>query len=448
MARKTKKVSIRGVVLPPTPRTPRKSSSKMDVDYPSVMYDLRTAGAVARAVANPTPMNLATAAQSAYKSYTSRKTQTSSSRRSVRFADTKYVSGGKFSKKTKSNPFAKYTKRGMVCSSEVGTVTTGVVPSLPLYVGHCTHGSRPLIFRTIFRVVVRDIYQLHGVNVSDIETDSPGAYTLTLEYQNTTTGAASASVVDTTGKSYNQIAGELYTNWLAIMTTIDSRAFVMINEVYLSDGSKVVAKRDYREASFHIFVKSDLKIQNRTLANGADEDANSSENVANQPLYGKSYFGKGNGLICKIDSTAANNGKSLICSDQTGLLTYPIPSTTAAFWLNEPPLPTLFSPKPAYTKAQIEPGVIRTSTLQKKMTCKQTEFWQIWQTYPSVGTNGQALQSRYGQFRIFAFEKMICATNTDTNPILGLEMNYRVGMYISFPRNKNSAEVYEGSNYI
>lgn len=363
-----------------------------------------------------------------------------------------FVSGGKFSKKTKKNDFAVYTKKGIVTTQEVGSLSTGVVPSLPNYVGHATHANVYLIQRTFWRAVVRDIFTIAGINIADIETDSPGVYNLNVDYTTNLANADTQISIATTGKSYNQIASDLYTQWNLVTPTVAGQSYLYITEVSLGDGSRTVAKRDYKICKVHCYVKSDLKIQNRTVAGGADEDANSTENVANQPLYGKSYYGKGNGLICKIDSTAANAAKALVVGDQTGLLNYVLPAasgTGSSFWLNEPPLPTLFTPKPKYTRANIEPGHIKTSTLAKKVVMKQTDMWQILQLVPSVSNNsGRAQQSRYGEYRIFAFEKMICATAGDTPPILGLEVNQRCGLYLQFVGNKDSAEICELQTFV
>lgn len=408
------------------------------------------AQATAEAVMNPNPVTITRAIGTlARANVRSIKTQTKTATKKRVQDSTSYVSGGKFSKKTKSNPFAKYTKNGIVTTQEVGSLSTGVVPSLPNYVGHATHANVYLIQRTFWRAVVRDIFTISGINIADIETDSPGTYNINVDYTTNLANADTVIAVATAGKSYNQIANELYGAWNLITASLAGQSYLYITEVNLGDGSRVVAKRDYKICKVHCYVKSDLKIQNRTVAGGADEDANTTENVANQPLYGKSYYGKGNGLICKIDSTAANPGKSLVVGDQTGLLNFVLPTIGTAFWLNEPPLPTLFTPKPKFTKANIEPGQIKTSSLSKKVVMKQTDMWQMLQLVPSVSNNqGRAQQSRYGEYRIFAFEKMICATATDTSPLLGLDCNQRCGLYLKFIGNKDSAEVCEAQTYV
>jgi len=361
-------------------------------------------------------------------------------------------SGGKFSRKKKKNIFDIFSKKGVVTTLEHGTVLSGATgagtsPSLPVYCGHSTHGNVRLIQRVFWRSLVRDIFQQIGNYVADIETDSPGSYNLFVGYTTNLNNADAELTVNCAGKSYNSIAGDLDTAFRAVYETLAGQSFIQIKDVTVTDGARVCGKRDYSEARVTILVKSDLKIQNRTLASGTD--TNNAENVSNQPLYGKSYSGKGNGLVCKIDTTAANAGKSLTVGENTGILSYQIPNLTAAFWLNEAPLPTLFSPKPKYSRASIEPGTVKTSSLTKKVSMKMSDFWQMIQAYPQgTSKKGNTQQTRYGIYHIFALEKMITVSSDDTVPVLGLETNQRCGLYLTFPRAKYSAEVVEGQAFI
>nr|QXN75704.1 MAG: capsid protein [Virus sp.] len=447
---------------PPTPVTPQRpmpTGGQMRVAFPGIAAELDAANATLNAIANPNAATVGRAVGSlARVAMKSRHTQTKTRRRRKQDT-TAYTSGGKFSKKTKKNIFQKYTKKGVVMTKEHGTSVSGTVvssgenagvQSLPVYVGHSTHGDVYLICRAFWRAVVRDIFNLHGVNIVDMETESPGVFTIVINYTTNTDLADVQISQPTTGASYNQIAGTLYTTWNTVTASAAGLGFLMIKDVTLTDGTRTLAKRDYTTCKVHCLVKSDLKIQNRTIAAGTDEDANSTENVSNQPLYGKSYYGKGNGLLAKVQNTTANQGKSLLTSEISGLLTYTLATFTQSLWLNEPPLPTLLEPKPKYTRANIEPGTIKTSSLVAKMTVKQSEIWQILQLIPSQGlaNRARAIQSRYGQYRIYAFEKMICASVNDTAPSLGMELNNRIGLYFSFPRNKAMAEICEKPTFI
>lgn len=343
---------------------------------------------------------------------------------------------------------APYTRRGMVTIRETGLVLTGnsgTSSTLPIFVGHATHAATFLILNTFYRALTRDIFKLHGNNIVDIETDSPGdGWTMNVEYATTTNGAATVISTSTTGRSYEQIALAFGSSFNTALIQQNAQEYIQINEVNLKDANGVVmAKRDYRDATVHCLVKSDLKIQNRTVATGTDEDANSSENIANQPLYGKSYSGKGNGLLVKVDNTTASKGKSLVCN-LNGMLAYK--NDAANYWLKEPPLPTLFAPRPRYSKASIEPGHVKTSTLVSKMRVKMTDFFNILQQRTAPGsdvTTGSRLQNLYGKFHILALEKMLVVSATDSPPTIGAEVNQQIGLYVAFKRVSDSAAVIE-----
>jgi len=362
------------------------------------------------------------------------------------------MSAGKFGTGKKKNPFAPYTRKGVVSSKEFGCVVLGTTGtegenSLPLYVGHATHGNVALMTRLFWRCVVRDIFQLQGINVADMQTDSPGAGVIYVEYQRNVNNASDTFNQNCAGNSYIQIADGLYNSWDTIVKTNASRDLLIINEVLVEKTGDILAKRDYRDCYLHVLGKSDLKVQNRTVAQGTDEDANSTENVANCPLYGKSYTFKGSGLLTKVDSTAASQGKTLSVGEDTGVLAYR--NNINQYWLKEPPLPTLFTPRPKFGSVRLEPGTIKTSSLMKKVIFKQSDFWQLLSIQPGGGTaKGANIQNRYGQGRIFSMEKMITVSAADTPPQVGLEMNLRYGMYLKFKGKTDSAEICDNQAFI
>lgn len=358
-------------------------------------------------------------------------------------------SGGFFDKKAKADQFAMYTKNGVVSTREVGILCRGQQPSRPVIIGHATHANYYDIVTLFFRGLVREIFNKGGVQILDMETDSPGSYNMFITYVNGDSTAGESTYSQAcSGLSYIGVANALRTNFLPIVGSISGLKQFYIESVDLRIGTERIAKLDYRDSYVNIKAKSSLKIQNRTVAAGTDEDANSTENVANQPVYGKCYEGKGNGLLTRVDSQAASIGKSLNCSEFGSNVIAYAPGTFD-YWLDEPPLPSLFTPYPKCSSARIEPGYIRTSVLVDTWICKQTDFWKVLNVSDGALQNYAVnLQNRYGKFAIFALEKMICVSASDTAPSLGAECNTRLGLMFQHKQKKVCAEVTEGQTFV
>ncbi|AJP36346.1 putative capsid protein [Avon-Heathcote Estuary associated circular virus 3] len=369
------------------------------------------------------------------------------------------MSGGFFGNKQKKNIFQKYTTRGIVTTKETANILIGgpTDPDLPVFFGHATHANFLLIGRLFFRTVVKDVMRKSGMNVSSMsDTPQGGIFQLQWQIRDVDDAQSSGASVNTAGKTLEVIADELYADYLSFFrSTLNAMelAYISSAQFWTPSFGTLLAQIDLKDARIHILCKSDLKAQNRTLANGADDDNNTTENIENQPLYGKQYFGKGVGLVTRIglNTTNASEGKSLICSQQTGLLSFAVkktgtPGVNQEPWLREVPLPTLFCGKIAYGKVSIEPGQVKTSSLTHKASIKQQDFWNYLRENRSTAVKG-GRPEKMGIFRIFCVEKMICCTAEDRAPQLGIELNQRIGLYVAYPRVKNTMEMYDGHEY-
>lgn len=448
-----KKYGSRGPPSPP--QTPRKPS-KMARNFPRIAADIQTAASVARAVAQPSAANIMKAAMAARKSYTTRYTQTKRAM-PYRSDSSKYTSAGKFNKRRKVDVFRKYTTRGVVNTKEMGGVVTGLAarPGYPVYVGHATHGNTQLMMRLFCRAIVRDIFYKHGVTIQDMELESPGNFTLRAYVTvQSATFAQSPITVTTTGKSYIQIANEFFDTLVnnffqttaAVVPAYQDAYFTLIELKDVAD-TLVLASLELADATISFKCKSDLKIQNRTLAPVEDTDKDVKDNVSNQPLYGKFYSGKGNGLVCRIREVGSNNFKKLLVSATSGF-GGTVLTNTQDFWLREPPLPSTFLGLPKYGKVSIEPGTVKTSSLVHTFTISQRSFWTtIIKNNPTDNVGSAVAQSRYGKFYYMALEKMICSSNTETPPVLGYELNQRMGCMLTYKRQRSNIEFIEDSSY-
>lgn len=413
----------------------RSRSNSVSVD---VFTDLR------KILANPTPVNFAKAVLKYGPKAVQMYEQRYIPKKLRSMGNYSGYAAGKFTKSAKKNPFARFTKKGFVTTVEIGTVLTGLVPGNAVYFGHASHGNTGLMIRTFSRQMVVRLFEKAGVEIVDLETETPGPGNFIVEYSYLLTDPLEINI-NMSGLSYNQIASAITNAINTAWQSVDGQRNFVINEArVISTTNETIAKQDYRNAYIEIMVKSDLKVQNRTVATGTDEDANSTENVANQPLYGKFYTGRGNGLQCRVE-TNAQIGKSLIVSTATGVLSYA--PAASQYWLKEPPLPILFSPLPKYHRALLDPGAVKTNTIINSYKIKLSDWFDQLKWVFQSGFKDVQQQSRMGKFAIFAMEKMICVSATDSVPVIGIELNQRCGVLITHKRKGDTAEVIEDSTY-
>lgn len=199
---------------------------------------------------------------------------------------------------------------------------------------------------------------------------------------------------------------------------------------------------DLTKCKLHMYCKSTLKIQNRTINTSGNIE---SDDVDNVPLYGKSYEGTGNGafFLKNADST-----QPFIADANSGLiLPGPILTLGNFYELNEPPNFKQFQYVKKHGKAHLDPGQIKTSVLVHTANFTWSRILnEINQFYNNPGTGIEFPQKNrisIGKFRFFAMEKMIQSIETsDVNKInMAYEHDYKLGCYVTCPRMKMSLYV-------
>lgn len=349
---------------------------------------------------------------------------------------------GNFHRVAKSNVFDKFTKNGAVINKEYGGVITALNASTPVYTGHATHGDSKALQDLFFLTAVRMVVEKHGIALSNFYQQI-GDFQITMQYYNGDDATSKVNITTpTTGFSLSQIAGILKGLWRTHWSTLNGQLNSYFASISLinnpTEPTATFAYVDLRDVYIEVFSKSNLKIQNRTIALGVDDDANSSENVANQPLYGRGYFGKGTGLLPK--QAVQSSIPALNVETGTGVLMY-TPDGGNRVNYGEPPLPTFFSPRPKMAVASLEPGKIKASVLTATFRISQKEFWKmLLLDDANIGT-AKYSTAKYGKFHIFALEKTICATAADTKPSIGVEVNQRMGMVFKKAAKQHIQEI-------
>lgn len=173
-----------------------------------------------------------------------------------------------------------------------------------------------------------------------------------------------------------------------------------------------------------IYVKSDLKIQNRTVGSAGDVNE---DDITNAPIYGKSYFGVGVGPRLR----ASDQQRALTANTMTGISTLGSNSSGVSGLL-EPLDYQYFTNVSKIGKVHLDPGHIKTSVLTKTLNILFGNFLNIInpQVPDSTGSDNTKsyVNKKLAVYRMFALEKMIDSNATENTTVVavGYEHNVRI----------------------
>lgn len=191
---------------------------------------------------------------------------------------------------------------------------------------------------------------------------------------------------------------------------------------------QISASIDLSMSKLHFMCSSAITVQNRTTAatvvGSADET--SALDVANNPVAGKIYRGKGNGAVLRSGS---NEGPvdGLIGDHKSGKIVFDLSDTNVsselALLMKRPPTATLFNHVTKTAPCRLGPGVLKKDFIKFNQSINFNNFVMAMRTTLSNAA-GDTVRMRFGQFSIFAFEKM-CNTQDASEPdiAIGLEIN-------------------------
>lgn len=374
---------------------------------------------------------------------------------------------GKFRKarKVKYDPFL---RNGFIHTTEVnGSVTD---PDC-VYVAHSTYSGQQLI-ELLMQVLVKKLFQKAGRFIRDLEElltgdvnfSTQGVWRINISRINKSTGL--------TETFFHELLGtDTLLNLCGNVSTGTAPAFVALRDVladymvgqsgaigqavnvlqptsmklYVKDiqavGPPVVQNYTFRsEINFeeeYVNLKSysELKIQNRTAAVGGSNDA---EDVANNPITGRSYSFRGTPRLRSSHYTASNLDAPLEgISEPSGVLTVRSSqiSVGAQQAFKEPPVPKTWWNCVGTTRVVLNPGEIKKDILSHKTKMPLITFLKRagvgWSPTPFKSLN------TIGKSKMYAFEDMI-NVNAAQNISIAYEADRKVGMYLTTVRNKVS----------
>lgn len=330
----------------------------------------------------------------------------------------RYAKRRKISKKA-----AKRTLRGLQYTKEsVGTATSLLgQQSNPAYIGHFTMPYN-LVLQNIFRTLIRALYSKKGFNIQDFNLVVPNEFVgdvISLQgYENGQDTTIQTIGTDTVGigDTFEVVALNLYTSFDSARTAIANYGQIYFQLVRVDHADGSFSEYPMSNVWFDIYVKSSLKVQNRTLADdfGVSTDTFDSTNIAANPVNGKLYYGYGAAPQLK-----GRRGVVLTGQGSQGLVTTgPTIAGPVNGW-EEPPQPAQLTRCNGSSKLVLAPGGIKTSILTQKYKIGFNSLMRKYfsQTGGIEGTTGP------GKFALMSLEKMM---NETESPVVTLtyELNH------------------------
>lgn len=320
-------------------------------------------------------------------------------------------------KKPISGISKKFRVKGTSKTFEVGGQASGVNTVL---MGHGTHPAETARLM-VWRALIRDLVAKLGVDVRDQNDSMQGDIQVRIAWkigQGTTT---TTFIGFTSGWSFVDIL-----NWatdpargysVALASAdVDRVAFEFMEILHRTDigGSAVStggARINLQHYLVQVYSKSTMKIQNRTDVGDPEVEAEALD-VNNCPLNGKSYEGKGNGVIWK------KNNIPVMCDPNTGVFIELGDVIDKQFF--EPPRAIEFNYVKHEGKVRFNPGYLKTSSMEHT----ESHYFDKWMhlIYPS--STALYTKKPIGKYRFFVLEKMIHAYSTEQNIVCAWEHNF------------------------
>lgn len=313
-------------------------------------------------------------------------------------------------KKYRKKPLMKYSVAGTNRTVEAAKIQTG---TNAVWIGHATFARDNILRQAVLAIFYKFFVDQQLIRdatlISDAIASIPATSTITIYYR-TSVSVSSTSAVFTAGASTSL---QTIVDWFMDSarpwaTSIGAGAKEVYDmeflEIVFAVGT-ITKNMLLTDTLVNIYVKSSLKMQNRTKAavGGASEDPDDSGNIDNVPLYGKSYSGNGTGLLTKLPYYG-----EIFSDRQFGVI------TGSEVVRGEPPQPRDFTNVKYCGKAHLEPGEIKTSILTSKFNMYFNTLFRacapaVLPSAPAASTF--ALQNHrrrdFGKYRVFCVEKMI-----------------------------------------
>lgn len=350
----------------------------------------------------------------------------------------------KSAKKSSTNSWGVFQKKGVLNTGEVGISTTGVTDAV--FLGHATF--RPTVLTAnFFRALIKMLYAKIGFQIDSYDS-SYGINTgdVIVVYGKKNLAAATAEstfqYTITVGDTFDVIAAGLataYASWIGankewaasnvltkIILALPTTPSVCQSFLLLT-GAKVTVK-----------YESHLKLQNQTVsASGTEADE-----VDRIPLQYRRYSGWGTG---PISNRISQTEDQIVADGSTGVIKN---VGTVASGLSEAPPKSYFKGCKTTYKGVVAPGSFLESKLYFNKTMMLSTFLQQISAQVPVNSTTNVQWHPNGKWSMFHFEHLIKPKSTSPNAIVNGELNNRMGIYCTLHNKFSTDEQVDTAAYV
>lgn len=187
-----------------------------------------------------------------------------------------------------------------------------------------------------------------------------------------------------------------------------------------------------KDVSMKYYCSSKLSMQNRTVASNAVDNIEAT-NVANNPLVGFAYEGKGNAMRPRTNnvgttfpSTIANLKQGIIISSSALLG----PATGPTDVYKKPLPPNSFQNVSKYAKFTLNPGEIKTSFIKSTMNYRMNDFfanvYEMLSNYTAAPVSSDRRVTRMGTFKCHSMEKYLDSRFTGNKVSVAYQLDTKI----------------------
>lgn len=285
-----------------------------------------------------------------------------------------------------------------------------------VYIGHHSTPIDPFFRYTVY-TIMKKLLNKKGIDVSDLNIQQgeqlKAGDTISFRYiqrpgLTPITITVNINIANTYLQLFDSMVNSLYSEMNNGILGYSSK---ILDINYNTTGDRVILV--LVDASVSILTKSSLKMQNRSVAVAADNEA---DDVNNVPLSGKIYGGTGNALVFR--STWEN--PALVGNDTTGQM---VRGAGATDQLKEPPQGYSFHNCNTVGKVRLQPGDIKTSVLTYRKTFKLDTAFGIFSLNYVYNSDTNAV-AKIGSFRVFGLEQVIAKTIDESGVNVKWEIDF------------------------
>jgi hypothetical protein len=338
-----------------------------------------------------------------------------------------------------------------------------------IYVGHATAAPNDFIFM-FSGAIIRWLYNKADIPFTRWDRIDITAHQIQLFFRRTTGQVeeqAGATIITGGALDHISVARLLQDRFEEALASSGTSGLVWdgldshFTRCLMSVNNVQVAEMNFQDATFNVSVKSELRVQNRTLA---DHDVGLSANAAqasnvdhveNNPLIGMRYRAKGKGFLPREQriepgpqnanvgvAYGANNNHGLITA--TNLLTND--STKVA-------PPSTFQGVKYAKKLVVQPGEIINDVIYDTMRMKANQFISRFavtfrQNFLDLTSGAKRDFKYYGSSSMFGLESLLNSRQTVEQPLsIAFELNRTTDAYISCRVNRVSLPIYSVNTF-